>query len=132
VFSDDLEMKAIADHYTYEEAAVRGLNAGVDNFLCCHSEDVAHAVISSLARALEEGRVESRQLKAAERRVALFLERWARPAEASSGDETLLESAREQARTLLEEIHRSVAPESLMNGSDPTEAIEQMRKQAQQ
>ncbi|HZA14015.1 MAG TPA: beta-N-acetylhexosaminidase, partial [Myxococcaceae bacterium] len=34
--SDDLEMKAITDHFGIAEAAVRGALAGVDLFLVCH------------------------------------------------------------------------------------------------
>ena len=35
VFSDDLEMKALADHHSLEEMIYRGLMAGVDVFLIC-------------------------------------------------------------------------------------------------
>ena len=41
VFSDDLEMKAISDHYAAGEAAVLALLAGVDVMLYCH--DLANA-----------------------------------------------------------------------------------------
>ena len=34
--SDDLEMKAIAQHYSIERAVVDGVNASVDLFLVCH------------------------------------------------------------------------------------------------
>jgi beta-N-acetylhexosaminidase len=36
VFSDDMEMKAIADNYGVEEAAARAVRAGVDVLLFCH------------------------------------------------------------------------------------------------
>jgi beta-N-acetylhexosaminidase len=42
VFSDDLEMKAISDHYGAGEAAALALGAGVDVLLFCH--DLARAV----------------------------------------------------------------------------------------
>ena len=34
--SDDLEMKAIKEHYKLERAVVEGVNATVDLFLVCH------------------------------------------------------------------------------------------------
>lgn len=46
VFSDDMEMKAISDHYGEEEAVERALRAGVDVILYCHD-------LSRAARACE-------------------------------------------------------------------------------
>ena len=42
VFSDDMEMKAIADHYGVEEAVALSIRAGVDVLLVCH--EMAKAV----------------------------------------------------------------------------------------
>jgi beta-N-acetylhexosaminidase len=42
VFSDDMEMKAISDHYVAGEAAALAVRAGIDALLFCH--DVANAV----------------------------------------------------------------------------------------
>ena len=36
VFSDDMEMKAISDHYGEEEAAALCVRAGIDVMLFCH------------------------------------------------------------------------------------------------
>lgn len=41
VFSDDLEMKAIADNYGVEEATAGAVRAGVDVLLFCHQVDKA-------------------------------------------------------------------------------------------
>jgi beta-N-acetylhexosaminidase len=50
VFSDDLEMKAVADHYR-PEALVRGsLEAGVDALLVCSRLDLAKDVLGRLER----------------------------------------------------------------------------------
>lgn len=40
VFSDDLEMKAVADHYSLEDCVLRPLQAGVDALLVCKTEDL--------------------------------------------------------------------------------------------
>lgn len=51
VVSDDLEMKAVADRYSVEEAVELGLEAGVDLFLVCHEQERwerAHAALVRL------------------------------------------------------------------------------------
>lgn len=44
VITDDMEMKAIADKYTIEEAALMAINAGTDMLLYRFSEDAARAL----------------------------------------------------------------------------------------
>ena len=41
IISDDLEMKAVADHHSIEDLVQMGLEAGCDHFLCC--KDVERA-----------------------------------------------------------------------------------------
>jgi len=79
VVTDDLEMRAIADHYGYEEAVVRGLNAGADQFLCCHTAEIAHSLVNTVVEAVESGRVDRGRLVDANRRASNFLARWVQP-----------------------------------------------------
>jgi len=78
VISDDLEMRAIRDHFGVEEAMVLGLHAGVDHFLCCESTELAHRAIDAVVRAVEDGRLDSAALEAAIRRFSSVRERFAR------------------------------------------------------
>jgi beta-N-acetylhexosaminidase len=55
VFTDDLEMKAIADHWPPGEAAVRAIQAGADSLLVCKDEAVQQDVLESLRHALDKG-----------------------------------------------------------------------------
>jgi beta-N-acetylhexosaminidase len=55
VMSDDMQMKAIADHYGFDEAVVRGAAAGVDLFWVCHSAELQNRAIDCLIRAVERG-----------------------------------------------------------------------------
>lgn len=80
VISDDLEMRAIADHYGVEDAIIHGLDAGVDQFLCCHSADVAHRLIDTVVEAVGSRRIERERLADANLRAGSFLRRWACPA----------------------------------------------------
>jgi beta-N-acetylhexosaminidase len=48
VFGDDLEMKAIADHFSPEETARRSLEAGVDAVMVCRSAELRDRVLRAL------------------------------------------------------------------------------------
>ena len=69
VVSDDLEMKAIADNYSVEEATVQGTLAGVDLFLVCHHADVQERAIEALVHAVERGRVPRARIADAHHRL---------------------------------------------------------------
>ncbi len=79
VVTDDLEMKAIADHFALEDVAVRALGAGVDVLLVCHTPELARRAIDAIVRAVKSGALGEEILQRAERRVASFAERFARP-----------------------------------------------------
>ncbi len=123
IVTDDIEMKAIADHYGYDEAALRGVDAGVDNFLCCHTAEVALQIINTVALGVQSGRVRQERLEQANRRTAAFVERWARPAEAP----VFSELATREFAELIDEINERADATSLKMGTDPTEIMEQIR-----
>jgi beta-N-acetylhexosaminidase len=110
--SDDLEMKAIADHYSVEEATVQGTLAGVDLFLVCHHADVQRRCIEALVKAVESGRVPRERIHQAHRRLDALAARFAHPAE-------------DRLATLGDAQHRALA-EGLASGfagKDPTEVM---------
>ncbi len=77
VISDDLEMKAIADHYGVEQAACLAIEAGCDTLLMCSRLDWLTRARAALAeRAAREPAFKKRLEDAAERGLAL---RRARP-----------------------------------------------------
>lgn len=57
IFSDDLEMKAIADRMPFGEACVRALEAGCDCLLVCHELERQRAAIAAIAEAIRSGRL---------------------------------------------------------------------------
>jgi beta-N-acetylhexosaminidase len=71
VFSDDLEMAAIADHQRPAEAAGRALEAGCDVLLACRRPDVRDELLAALER-LPDARLEP-----AARRLSAFKARYA-------------------------------------------------------
>ncbi len=71
LFSDDLEMAAVAARYTIEESAVEAVWAGCDALLVCKSEDLADRAHEALVKKAESDRnfeiVASRPPRAASR-----------------------------------------------------------------
>jgi len=51
VFSDDIEMCAIADHFSVEQRSLGALEAGVDSILVCSQADLREEVLAKLERA---------------------------------------------------------------------------------
>ncbi len=75
--SDDLEMKAVSEQMSVEEATVQGARAGVDVFLVCENADVQRRCLEALVRAVEAGHVSRQRLAEAHRRQEVLLSRFA-------------------------------------------------------
>ena len=73
VFSDDLEMKAVADHFSIRDRVVGPLEAGCDALLVCSQQDLAEEAIRLLERAPD------RLLEAPLRRVQALKARFGGP-----------------------------------------------------
>nr|WP_086001301.1 glycoside hydrolase family 3 N-terminal domain-containing protein [Plesiocystis pacifica] len=73
VLSDDIEMRAVADHFSVEARSVGALRAGVDVVLACSAADLREECLAKLERA-PDGVVED-----ALRRLIAFKERFAAP-----------------------------------------------------
>jgi beta-N-acetylhexosaminidase len=68
VVSDDLEMRAIADHWGIGDAAVRAVQAGSDIVLVCKTPERVREAHAAIAKALAVGNISSAEEIAAERR----------------------------------------------------------------
>ena len=89
IVSDDLEMKAVADHFGVAESACAAIEAGCDVLLVCHSQERLDACREALALKASDDPVFARRLEeAADRHLAL--RRAHRPAPETER-ETLLE-----------------------------------------
>jgi beta-N-acetylhexosaminidase len=72
IISDDLEMKAIADHYGVEQAACLAIEAGCDTLLVCSRLDwLERARVALAERAASEPEFKRRLEAAAERSLSL-------------------------------------------------------------
>jgi beta-N-acetylhexosaminidase len=111
--SDDLEMKAVAEHFPLEEAAPEAVAAGVDALLVCHTAAVQHRAIDLVRRAVEEGRIPRARVAEAAARVKALL-RYAGPPP----------DPRDAVRALRTPEHLALAARlpARTHGTDPTVA----------
>lgn len=79
VLSDDLEMRAIRDHFGIGEAAVLALQAGADMILVCSDLDLAAAAMETVFRAVKTGEISEARLEASSRRVATLKRQFLHP-----------------------------------------------------
>ncbi len=76
VVTDDLEMRAIIDHYGVEEAAVRAFLAGADMLLICQDPARAVTAIRAMERAVEDGTIPPGRLESSLGRIARLKRRF--------------------------------------------------------
>lgn len=104
IVSDDLEMKAVADHYGIEDSAVRAVRAGCDQLLICHQPELVARAHAALVAAVERGDLaKSRLFEAADRVRALKARYVLGKAPALTGDLTSVLPL-EEHRALLAEL----------------------------
>jgi len=75
ICSDDLEMRAIADHHGIGEAAIASLAAGADLLLVCHKQDRLVEAVDAVEAAVTSGRLAERRIRDAHARL-VRLARW--------------------------------------------------------
>lgn len=99
--SDDLEMKAIADRYGIDDAAVCAIDAGCDAVLVCSSEEMQAKVVEALVRRAERDTAfEARCQQAFERGIAMRRRVPPRPV----ADRAAFDRASERAARVAEKI----------------------------
>lgn len=89
IISDDLEMKAIANHFALREVITRGVHAGVDLFLICHTPELQNAAIDVVIERVERGDISREQIDAAGRRIDLLFSKYVQPAQPGTLSERL-------------------------------------------
>ncbi len=81
IFSDDMQMGAIADNYGFEDAVVRAVEAGVDVIAIgnnlAYDPEIASKTIDILAAAVSDGRLSEARIDASVRRIMALKAKWA-------------------------------------------------------
>jgi beta-N-acetylhexosaminidase len=106
--SDDLEMHAIADHWSVPDAAELAIAAGCDAVLICHTLQHQHDTIDGIARGTRTGPLERTRLAQASARMAELQQRFAKAAESidplKAGAACATEEHRQFAAQLMEPV----------------------------
>ena len=70
IITDDLDMKALANHFDRKEIPVRALEAGCDILLYCNEFDRPEMALDAIDHALKDGRLSAKQIDESYARVA--------------------------------------------------------------
>lgn len=79
IFSDDLEMRAILDHSSVGDAAVRSMQAGVDILLICKTRDLETQAIEAVRQAVDSGEIPVKALEARQARLQAVKQQFVYP-----------------------------------------------------
>jgi beta-N-acetylhexosaminidase len=116
--SDDLEMKAIADTYGVVDGAELAIAAGVDAVLVCHTLQLQHDAVESIARSANAGPLARERLAEAAARMDKLLE-FARPASAVDPSQAAARCGTKEHRDFVARLQ--TAPAVASQPRDPTE-----------
>ena len=93
VFSDDMEMKAMADNYPVEEATAQAVRAGVDVLLFCHELNTAIQAFEFVYDEAERDPVVRAQVEASYRRISELKRRYLKKFTAGAENEIAVQLA---------------------------------------
>ncbi|MBN1959601.1 MAG: beta-N-acetylhexosaminidase [Deltaproteobacteria bacterium] len=80
ILSDDIEMKALADHFSIDEIATLGVNAGINVFLACHEPAIVLELYRALVLAVENKKISHETLLYTGKRLQTWKQRFYQPA----------------------------------------------------
>jgi beta-N-acetylhexosaminidase len=76
VITDDMEMGAIAQFGSFQQAVVESFRAGADMILVCHTAEKLLAAHEALTKAAESGRIPPARLAQSKQRLQQFHDEW--------------------------------------------------------
>jgi beta-N-acetylhexosaminidase len=106
IVSDDLEMKAIADHYGIEDAAVRAIRAGCDQLLICDHPSLVARAHRAIVNAVDKGTLDRARVLEAAARVRRMKAAFPRLRDRPKPSEVVAALPLEEHRDLLEALAR--------------------------
>ncbi|NOY53985.1 MAG: beta-N-acetylhexosaminidase [Deltaproteobacteria bacterium] len=106
VFSDDLEMKAVEDHFGIETSSILALQAGVDSLLICHHPEKQEKAIEAVTRSVEEGAISLSRIEESAGRILDLKRRRLSPKPSIDFTEAEETAGWPEHRKLAEEIER--------------------------
>ena len=108
VFSDDMEMKAVSDHYAPGEAAARAARAGIDVMLFCHDLEKAVQALEFLYAEADQDPALRARVAASYRRTGALKQRYLKEFTGAADDDIEDRLAKLNHQRIVEEIHGSL------------------------
>jgi beta-N-acetylhexosaminidase len=72
VVTDDMDMGALAKHYTFDDMAVQSILAGSDILLVCHEYEHMQEAYNGLMKAVKDGQISKERLDESVKRILLM------------------------------------------------------------
>jgi len=72
IITDDMDMGALAKHYTFGDMAVQSILAGSDILLVCHEYEHMQEAYNGLMKAVKDGRISKERLDESVKRILLM------------------------------------------------------------
>ena len=72
VVTDDMDMGALAKHYTFGDMAVQSILAGSDILMVCHAYENMQEAYNGLMKAVKDGRISKERLNESVKRILLM------------------------------------------------------------
>lgn len=79
IFTDDMEMKSIANFYDFDESVIRTIEAGADVVTVCHSLAKQRRAIEVIAGAIRSGRLSRDRIEQSIARIDRLHKRYVKP-----------------------------------------------------
>jgi beta-N-acetylhexosaminidase len=79
IVTDCLEMKGIADNWSFDQSAMMAVEAGADLILCCHNPGPQKQICRSLVNAVKSGRISEERVDESLERIRRAKEKWLDP-----------------------------------------------------
>lgn len=115
IISDDLDMKALANHYPVDQIPVMALNAGCDILLYCNEPDHPPLALEAVKKAFSDGKLSAPMLEESLKRVlSLKREKLTQPDPASFQEASKIIGHPEHLK-LSKAIAEGVIPDELLN-----------------
>ncbi len=109
VLTDDLEMRAIVDHYGSGDAAVRAFQAGCDMLLVCKEREREVAAFEAIERAVASGAIDVSRLDQSVARIQRLKQRYLMPYKPAILSEAKLVAGCRSHQALLHSMLRAKA-----------------------
>jgi beta-N-acetylhexosaminidase len=118
VLTDDLEMRAIIDHYGVEDAAVRAVLAGCDVLLICKDRDHEITAFEAIEQGVASGMISTERLDISAARIARLKDRFIAPYKPVTVSDAKLIAGCQTHQSLLHAIERVQARLTMTRGKN--------------